>query len=130
MKNVENLFQIFFSSQQGDKATNYLSPLNLDSLPKKSILKKTTSFNLYKFGQAQSPFDPSPYTTVTGAESGVRKAFDKIFQKSIGLRDATPDGDSAPDLDQDKPPPSPTIKKTVQLVRLLKKYFFNSFQQF
>ncbi|XP_056641696.1 chloride channel protein 2-like isoform X2 [Diorhabda sublineata] len=53
------------------------------SQPKKSILKKTSSVTLKGF----SPFSSSsptstPYSTVTGAESRFKSAFDSIFRKS------------------------------------------------
>lgn len=56
--------------------------------PKKSILKKTNSFTLKGF----SPFlgtspGSTPYTTVTGAESRIRSAFEAIFRKSTQLQD-------------------------------------------
>ncbi|CAG9861445.1 unnamed protein product [Phyllotreta striolata] len=81
------------------------------SQPKKSILKKTNSFTLKGF----TPFlttspGSTPYTTVTGAESRIRSAFEAIFRKSAQLQDVdnNPDGISAT-------PPSPSTMKKVQL---------------
>jgi len=99
----------------------------MDGRPMKSILKKTNSFSLHNFGQLPSPF--SPYMTVTGAESRVRSAFHAIFQKSTTLADASP----SQEIEQEKScstnevatspiqvvtstTPTPTIKKSVQLV--------------
>ncbi|CAH1103822.1 unnamed protein product, partial [Psylliodes chrysocephalus] len=78
--------------------------------PKKSILKKTNSFTLKGF----SPFlstspGTTPYTTVTGAESRIRSAFEAIFRKSTQLQDV--DNDSI----ADDCPPSPSTMKKVQL---------------
>lgn len=92
--------------------------------PKKSILKKTNSFTLKGF---TSPFvstspGSTPYTTVTGAESRIRSAFETIFRKSAQLQDV--EADSTQVLDgsgEVKPqiiPISPTGSKKVQLVRL------------
>ncbi|KAL1501247.1 hypothetical protein ABEB36_006608 [Hypothenemus hampei] len=90
--------------------------------PKKSILKKTNSFTLKGF----SPFvntSPShtPYTTVTGAESRIRSAFEAIFRKSAQLQDVTT-GNSRQVIDStissfdDKASPiSPNTSKKVQL---------------
>ncbi|KRT78775.1 hypothetical protein AMK59_7174, partial [Oryctes borbonicus] len=87
------------------------------SQPKKSILKKTNSFTFKNF----SPFSstsPSatPYTTVTGAESKMRQAFEAIFRKSYQLQDVNNESQTVLDIDG-KPqiiPSSPTGKK-VQL---------------
>lgn len=81
--------------------------------PKKSILKKTNSFTLlgglggrsYDGGSPNS----TPYTTVTGAESRVRLAFEAIFRKSSQLQDV--DGGNQTEAT------SPTAKKQVQLPR-------------
>lgn len=62
--------------------------------PKKSILKKTNSFNLCNFGPLMNSPNMTPYTTVTGAESRIRLAFDAIFRKSTTLQDVNP-GDPA-----------------------------------
>lgn len=49
--------------------------------PKKSILKKTNSFTLKGFSPFLSTSPGStPYTTVTGAESRIRSAFEAIFR--------------------------------------------------
>lgn len=89
--------------------------------PKKSILKKTNSFTLKGF---TSPFvstspGSTPYTTVTGAESRIRSAFETIFRKSAQLQDV--DADSAQVLEGGDGkaqivPTSPTGSKKVQLV--------------
>ncbi|XP_023247011.1 chloride channel protein 2 [Copidosoma floridanum] len=60
------------------------------SQPKKSILKKTNSFTLKGFSPLVSPA-VTPYTTVTGAESRIRLAFEAIFRKSATLQDVDPD---------------------------------------
>ncbi|CAG7785203.1 unnamed protein product [Allacma fusca] len=90
----------------------YLSPLNLNLKPNKSILKKTSSFSLHKYGHAPSQFR-SPYQTVTGAESNIVKAFHNIFQKSSTLKDANPEDGS----EEKSTPTTPTVKKSVQLPR-------------
>ncbi|XP_032669295.1 chloride channel protein 2 isoform X1 [Odontomachus brunneus] len=100
------------------------------SQPKKSILKKTNSFTLKGFSPLVSPA-VTPYTTVTGAESRIRLAFEAIFRKSATLQDVDPD----PDLGTgggtrresqealNVPPhtpmlaPSPATSKKVQLPR-------------
>lgn len=51
------------------------------SQPRKSILKKTNSFTLKGFTPFISTSPGStPYTTVTGAESRIRSAFEAIFR--------------------------------------------------
>jgi chloride channel 2 len=57
--------------------------------PKKSILKKTNSFTMKGFSPLSSPHSPvhTPYSTITGAESRIRSAFDIIFKKSATLQD-------------------------------------------
>nr|XP_023018404.1 chloride channel protein 2-like [Leptinotarsa decemlineata] len=65
------------------------------SQPKKSILKKTNSFTLKGF----TPFvttspGSTPYTTVTGAESRIRSAFEAIFRKSAQLQDVEGNAES------------------------------------
>ncbi|KAL1115624.1 hypothetical protein AAG570_005914 [Ranatra chinensis] len=66
--------------------------------PKKSILKKTNSFNLRNYSPLHTP-SITPYTTVTGAESStseicfyfrIRMAFEAIFHKSTTLQDVEP----------------------------------------
>jgi chloride channel 2 len=97
----------------------------MDGRPMKSILKKTNSFSLHNFGQFPSAFHP--YMTVTGAESRVRNAFHEIFRKTLTLQDAQPgmEGGSTTSVTAAiSPPPAPTPKKTVQLVKLdFYKYF-------
>ncbi|XP_026679041.1 chloride channel protein 2 [Diaphorina citri] len=95
--------------------------------PKKSILKKTNSFSLKNFSPMLTP-NVTPYTTVTGAESRIRMAFEAIFHKSATLQDANPDPESGREaLLSDHcgqtntsnvriVPPSPGPFKKVQLV--------------
>lgn len=59
------------------------------SFPRKSILKKTNSFNLRHFSTlASTSPSATPYSTITAAESRLRSAFDVIFRKSATLQDA------------------------------------------
>lgn len=114
------------SENQLDKPITY-NPV-FGSQPKKSILKKTNSFTLKGFSPLMSTSPGStPYTTVTGAESRIRSAFEAIFRKSAQLQDVD-NNDSSPVLSGDgKPqiiPMSPSISKKVQLVR--KKRHFTS----
>lgn len=70
--------------------------------PKKSILKKTNSFTLHNLTPMMTP-SVTPYSTITGAESRIRLAFEAIFHKSATLRDANPDQQSLTDItDKDK----------------------------
>lgn len=106
------------------------------SQPKKSILKKTNSFTLKGF----SPFittspGSTPYTTVTGAESRIRLAFEAIFRKSAQLQDVE-NNESSPVLTSaggsiDNKvqiiPMSPTTSKKVQLVsHSFLSYFYHN----
>ncbi|XP_031617076.1 chloride channel protein 2 isoform X2 [Contarinia nasturtii] len=77
---------------QARKAKESLHNPNLGSFPRKSILKKTNSFNLRGFTPVLSS-SPShtPYSTITAAESRLRSAFDIIFKKSATLQDVHPD---------------------------------------
>ncbi|KAK9505379.1 hypothetical protein O3M35_009453 [Rhynocoris fuscipes] len=94
--------------------------------PKKSILKKTNSFNLRQASPLQTP-SITPYTTVTGAESRIRLAFEAIFHKSTTLQDVEPSGginDESPEraltpviTPSPSLPPSPGPNKKVQLPR-------------
>ncbi|XP_060807663.1 chloride channel protein 2 isoform X2 [Amyelois transitella] len=83
----------------------------------KSILKKTNSFTLSR-GLASptthAPLSPQPsvYTTVTGAETRIRAAFEAIFKRSSLLQDVP-----APDAEAPGLPRSPSINKKVQLPR-------------
>lgn len=97
--------------------------------PRKSILKKTNSFNLKTYAPT-SPHSPNitPYTTITGnSEFRIRSAFEAIFKKSTTLQDVHPD----PEMGSISPVPSnnevqiqrtpsapstPGISKKVQLV--------------
>ncbi|XP_072747846.1 chloride channel protein 2 isoform X4 [Anoplolepis gracilipes] len=105
----------------------YHSPI-FGSQPKKSILKKTNSFTLKGFSPLVSPA-VTPYTTVTGAESRIRLAFEAIFRKSATLQDVDPDPELGSTRRSDSqevinvPPhtpmlaPSPATSKKVQLPR-------------
>ncbi|XP_018904088.2 chloride channel protein 2 isoform X2 [Bemisia tabaci] len=91
--------------------------------PRKSILKKTNSFTLRNYSPSLISPVVTPYTTVTGAESRIRLAFEAIFHKSAKLQDVNPD----PELGAERhpsdssisqnPPMSPSILKKVQLPR-------------
>ncbi|XP_064547903.1 chloride channel protein 2 isoform X2 [Drosophila montana] len=96
--------------------------------PRKSILKKTNSFNLKTYAPA-SPHSPSitPYTTITGnSEFRIRSAFEAIFKKSTTLQDVQPDpemGSISPVASNNEvqvqrapsAPSTPGISKKVQL---------------
>ncbi|KAJ8707506.1 hypothetical protein PYW08_010758 [Mythimna loreyi] len=88
----------------------------------KSILKKTNSFTLTRGlssgGTApQTPTTPQPsvYTTVTGAETRIRAAFEAIFKRSSLLQDV--EGGLPDQLSPTSLPRSPSINKKVQLPR-------------
>ncbi|KAH8341100.1 hypothetical protein KR067_010906 [Drosophila pandora] len=93
--------------------------------PRKSILKKTNSFNLKTYGQplAHSP-SITPYTTITGnSEFRIRSAFEAIFKKSTTLQDVQPDpetGSLSPaasnnEVGVQRTPSTPGVSKKVQL---------------
>ncbi|XP_014239221.2 chloride channel protein 2 isoform X2 [Cimex lectularius] len=92
--------------------------------PKKSILKKTNSFNLRQYSPLMTPVN-TPYTTVTGAESRIRMAFEAIFHKSTTLQDVDPSPGGSPEQACLTPvvtpspslPASPGPNKKVQLPR-------------
>ncbi|XP_053969926.1 chloride channel protein 2 isoform X1 [Anastrepha ludens] len=96
--------------------------LNNNLAPRKSILKKTNSFNLKTFGPT-SPHSPNitPYTTITGTEHRIRSAFEAIFRKSNTLQDVHPDPDASsisPAVSANEMPHVqrvPSISKKVQL---------------
>ncbi|XP_032289446.1 chloride channel protein 2 isoform X3 [Drosophila virilis] len=102
--------------------------------PRKSILKKTNSFNLKTYAPA-SPHSPSitPYTTITGnSEFRIRSAFEAIFKKSTTLQDVQPDpemGSISPVASNNEmqvqrapsAPSTPGISKKVQLNTTIKK---------
>ncbi|XP_065355136.1 chloride channel protein 2 isoform X2 [Calliphora vicina] len=106
--------------------------LNNTLQPRKSILKKTNSFNLKAFAPASlhSP-NITPYTTITGTEYRIRNAFEAIFKKSTTLQDvqpaagdagsisaATSAGDMTPGAATvHRAPSTPGISKKVQLPR-------------
>lgn len=73
---------------QAKKESSQFSPV-FGSQPKKSILKKTNSFTMKGFSPLSSAHSPvnTPYSTITGAESRIRSAFDVIFRKSATLQD-------------------------------------------
>ncbi|XP_017083869.1 chloride channel protein 2 isoform X6 [Drosophila eugracilis] len=97
--------------------------------PRKSILKKTNSFNLKTYTQPMglSPsITPSPYTTITGnSEFRIRSAFEAIFKKSTTLQDVQPDpetGSLSPaasntEVEVPRTPSTPGVSKKVQLPR-------------
>ncbi|XP_073991746.1 chloride channel protein 2 isoform X2 [Rhodnius prolixus] len=96
--------------------------------PKKSILKKTNSFNLRHASPLLLTPSITPYTTVTGAESRIRLAFEAIFHKSTTLQDVEPSGGINDDKSERASltpnvtpcpslPPSPGPNKKVQLPR-------------
>lgn len=120
---------------QARKGRETINHPTFGSLPRKSILKKTNSFNLRNFHPISS-ISPSlsPYSTVTAAESRLRSAFDVIFRKSATLQDVDPDPEkgsqsSVPQSPETPTAPiihdaisfSPSIKK-VQLVSRQSKY--------
>nr|CAI5838828.1 unnamed protein product [Callosobruchus analis] len=86
--------------------------------PKKSILKKTNSFTMKGISPFISP-NVTPYSTVTGAESRIKIAFDAIFRKSSQLQDVNSDSETMiRTRSLDKPqiiPMSPTSSKKVTL---------------
>ncbi|XP_050317148.1 chloride channel protein 2 isoform X7 [Bactrocera neohumeralis] len=92
--------------------------------PRKSILKKTNSFNLKTYAPT-SPHSPNitPYTTITGTEHRIRSAFEAIFRKSNTLQDVQPDPDATsitPAVSANEVPlvqRAPSISKKVQLPR-------------
>ncbi|XP_046388318.1 chloride channel protein 2 isoform X3 [Ischnura elegans] len=86
-------------------------------MPKKSILKKTNSFNLRQFSPLVSP-NATPYTTVTGAESRIRLAFEAIFRKSATLQDVNPDPESASEVPLQPLQHTPIIHSTLKKVQL------------
>lgn len=73
------------------KRKDSLNSPSLGLYPRKSILKKTNSFNLRNFAPLLST-SPSatPYSTITASESRLRSAFDVIFRKSATLQDVVP----------------------------------------
>lgn len=110
MKQFSNSEQIHSNT---DKTNENLS---INMQPKKSILKKTNSFNLHSYPNLMQTTAPTPYSTVTGAESRIRLAFEAIFHKSATLKDANPDIENG-SIISDKPSASPAINKKVQLPR-------------
>ncbi|XP_067615142.1 chloride channel protein 2 isoform X3 [Eurosta solidaginis] len=98
--------------------------LNNNVAPRKSILKKTNSFNLKTYAPT-SPHSPNitPYTTITGTEHRIRSAFEAIFRKSNTLQDVLPDPDTGsltPALSANEVQlvqRAPSISKKVQLPR-------------
>lgn len=113
-----DMLQKQLSENQLDQQPTY-NPV-FGTQPKKSILKKTNSFTLKGFSPFMSTSPGStPYTTVTGAESRIRLAFEAIFRKSAQLQDVEnsasqqvlPSGSTTPQI----MPLSPTTSKKVQL---------------
>ncbi|XP_017035903.1 chloride channel protein 2 isoform X7 [Drosophila kikkawai] len=96
--------------------------------PRKSILKKTNSFNLKTYTPQPLAHSPSitPYTTITGnSEFRIRSAFEAIFKKSTTLQDVQPDpetGSLSPaashnEVEVQRTPSTPGVSKKVQLPR-------------
>ncbi|XP_022215884.1 chloride channel protein 2 isoform X7 [Drosophila obscura] len=99
--------------------------------PRKSILKKTNSFNLKTYAPAPLHQSPSitPYTTITGnSEFRIRSAFEAIFKKSTTLQDVQPNaetGSLSPAASNNEvevqqrtaTPSTPGVSKKVQLPR-------------
>ncbi|XP_059047249.1 chloride channel protein 2 [Achroia grisella] len=89
----------------------------------KSILKKTNSFTLTRgLGSPATPHaaaspQPSVYTTVTGAETRIRAAFEAIFKRSSMLQDVHDSHTAEGGLASPGIPRSPSIYKKVQLPR-------------
>ncbi|XP_017848125.1 chloride channel protein 2 isoform X2 [Drosophila busckii] len=96
--------------------------------PRKSILKKTNSFNLKTYAPAtQHSPSMTPYTTITGnSEFRIRSAFEAIFKKSTTLQDVQPDPEmgsisptasnsEVPTQNAPSAPSTPGISKKVQL---------------
>lgn len=73
---------------QAKKESSQFAPV-FNSQPKKSILKKTNSFTMKGFSPLSTGPSPvnTPYSTITGAESRLRSAFETIFRKSTTLQD-------------------------------------------
>lgn len=115
---------------QAKKGKETLHNPNLGTFPRKSILKKTNSFNLRGFTPviSTSP-NHTPYSTITAAESRLRSAFDVIFRKSATLQDVPNQApaDAVQECTVAQLPPSvhmqvdpvsfsPNVSKKVQLV--------------
>ncbi|GBP04873.1 Chloride channel protein 2 [Eumeta japonica] len=88
----------------------------------KSILKKTNSFTLTRglsSGGPNTPVSPHPsvYTTVTGAETRIRAAFEAIFKRSSMLQDVEGGLGGDGSLSPGSLPRSPSVNKKVQLPR-------------
>ncbi|XP_030373592.1 chloride channel protein 2 isoform X5 [Scaptodrosophila lebanonensis] len=101
--------------------------LNNNLAPRKSILKKTNSFNLKTYAPTvQHSPNITPYTTITGnSEFRIRSAFEAIFKKSTTLQDVQPDPETgsispAPsntEVQVQRAPSTPGVSKKVQLPR-------------
>lgn len=107
---------------QAKKESSQFSPV-FGSQPKKSILKKTNSFTMKGFSPL-SPNSPinTPYSTITGAESRIRSAFDLVFRKSATLQDVQNNDPELGSKSSMQTPsidgmPSSHISKKVQLPR-------------
>lgn len=98
---------------QAKKAKEILHNPNLGSFPRKSILKKTNSFNLRGFSPVitTSP-SHTPYSTITAAENRLRSAFDIIFKKSATLQDVHPDQGSNENTQQPSQENMPSVLST------------------
>ncbi|XP_037025678.1 chloride channel protein 2 isoform X3 [Bradysia coprophila] len=107
---------------QAEKGKENMNLPMCGSQPKKSILKKTNSFNLKGFTPISDSPVMTPYSTITGTESRIRSAFDVIFRKSATLQDVTPDLETnstciTPQIGSDLIPTGHGISKKVQLPR-------------
>lgn len=120
---------------QARKGKETINNSSFGSYPRKSILKKTNSFNLRHFSPLTISPSATPYSTITAAESRLRSAFDVIFRKSATLQDvptqqssiedtehdsgdnAAPSTPNTPQTPVDSISFSPNVSKKVQLVR-------------
>uniref|UniRef100_A0A1B0G9E3 Chloride channel protein n=1 Tax=Glossina morsitans morsitans TaxID=37546 RepID=A0A1B0G9E3_GLOMM len=97
--------------------------------PRKSILKKTNSFNLKAFTPTSSLHSPNitPYTTITGTtEYRIRNAFEAIFKKSTTLQDVQPTnaegvGTMSAATSADVVPGTPTVQRAPSTPGISKK---------
>ncbi|XP_046804453.1 chloride channel protein 2 isoform X3 [Lucilia cuprina] len=101
--------------------------LNNTLQPRKSILKKTNSFNLKAFAPTSlhSP-NITPYTTITGTEYRIRNAFEAIFKKSTTLQDVQPAAGDAGNISAatsagDMTPGTPSVHRTPSTPGISKK---------
>lgn len=89
---VNRLREVANNEMLPPQAKKAAETLHIGSFPRKSILKKTNSFNLRGFTPVTSSSPTNtPYSTITAAENRLRSAFDIIFRKSTTLQDVVPD---------------------------------------